>query len=188
MKELWIPVNRYENIYAISNKWRIKNINTNYILTPHKTDDFWHSQTCLCNWKTQKRISISRLVWIHFIENPNNFPFVCHIKEDLDENWLLYNGADNLFWWTAQDNIKDMWNKWRWNKESIAKIKPWFWKFWKDNYSSKPVFQYTLSWEFIREWGSTCEVKRVLWFNQSNISACCRWKRNHVWWYAWEYK
>lgn len=63
----------------------------------------------------------------HYIPNPDNLPCVCH-RDDNPQN----NNADNIFWRTQQDNMKDMWNKGR-------TPKPWLGKLGKDNPNSIAV-------------------------------------------------
>ena len=130
---------------------------------------------------------VSVLVAKAFIPNPDNLPIACHIKEDLDENWALYNWVDNLFWGTYQDNTRDMWNKWRAN--NLYQLShPNKWILWKDNWNSKKINQYEKDWIFIKEWDSWRDVERELWINSWNISACCRWRLKSAWWFKWEFK
>lgn len=53
---------------------------------------------------------------------------------------------------------------------------------------SKPVFQYDLNGNFIKEWPSTMEVERRLGFANTHISKCCLGKRNTAGGYKWKYK
>ena len=52
---------------------------------------------------------------------------------------------------------------------------------------SKPILQYTKDGEFIKEWTSSIEASRVLDINQSNITQCCKGKRNYAGCFAWRY-
>lgn len=52
---------------------------------------------------------------------------------------------------------------------------------------SKPVIQYTLSGEFVREWPSTNEAGRN-GFDQRTVSACCRGEYKTAYGYVWRYK
>lgn len=181
MDEIWKPVEGYEWSYEVSSIGRVKSLKFwKERALKWSIGKCWHSQINLhLNW-IRWSISISRLVAIHFIPNPDNLPCVLHKKEDLDENWALYNWADNLCWWTYSDNSQDMMKKWRAN--NLVK-----WKFWKDNPKSKPINQYTLEWEFIRGWFSTMDIQRELWIAKSSISQCCNWKRKSAWWFIWRY-
>lgn len=54
---------------------------------------------------------------------------------------------------------------------------------------SKIVLQFKLDGTFVKEWRSTSEAARILGFNQSHISACCRndygrkYHKNFIWKY-----
>lgn len=152
------------------------------ILKPWKKK-WWH---CYINL-TSKSTYIHRMVAIHFIPNPLNLPLVCHKDETLDENWMLYNWMDNLFWWTYKDNMQDMINKWR-DKCNFKLKHPHKWVFWKLHYRSKIVTQYRRDWEFIKEWWSIVDIEKELWIKRTNISTCCTWRRKTAWWFIWKYK
>jgi hypothetical protein len=52
----------------------------------------------------------------------------------------------------------------------------------------KPLLQYDLNGNFIKEWSSGTEVKQILKINSSNIPACCRGKKKTVGGFIWKYK
>ena len=177
-------------MYEISNLGRVKTwyYKKEKILKLWKKN-CWHSIIGLCNDWARKWYSVSRLVALHFIPNPNNLPCACHKKEELDENWRLYNWVDNLWWGTYSDNNKDRYNKWRANNPfQINHPRPNLWKFWKNNPLSKKVNQYTKEWEFIKSWYCIKDVKRELLINSSSISKCCKWKVYTAWWFIWKYE
>lgn len=168
--EIWKDINWYWWEYQISNLWKVKSfkswIEKIMIFSIWKR---WHSSITLSlNW-IWLRTSAHRIVAKNFIPNPLNLPCVLHKKEDLDENWALYNWSDNLFWWTQKDNIQDMLKKWRASKFHK-------WKFWKYHPKSKGVNQYTKEWIFIKTWNSIMDVQRELWIDQSSICKSCNWK------------
>jgi len=51
--------------------------------------------------------------------------------------------------------------------QKISKIKI------DNNHTGKPLNQYNLNGDLIKEWKSAAEIERVLGFNAENISACC---------------
>ena len=53
---------------------------------------------------------------------------------------------------------------------------------------SKPIEQYDLEGNFIKEWESAAEVEKVLGFNHSNISKCCLGRYNVAYNYKWKFK
>jgi hypothetical protein len=189
---MWKDIEGYEGLYQVSdcNEW-VKSLNYNHTKGEKMLKSWilkwWYWVVWLRKNTIRNCFLVSRLVAIHFIPNPNNLPLVCHKDETLDENWFLYNGMDNLFWWTHKDNMQDMANKWR---SSLHLIGNTFskWKFWKDHHWSKKVNQYTLWLEFIKEWDSIADVQRNLSINHAHISAVCLWKRKSAWWFIWKYK
>lgn len=99
------------------------------------------------------------------------------------------NNVTNLKWGTVIDNNQQKQREWRANNHFISNNpRSNLWKFWKDHQCSKKVYQYTLEWEFIREWGSIIDIKREIWINQWNISLCCTWKRKTARWFVWRFK
>lgn len=173
MEEIWKDIEWFEWKYQISNLWEVKSLNFHreWIIRILKRDKIrWnHSRVALYKNSEIKKFIVSRLVAIHFIPNPLNLPCVLHKLEDLDENGLLYNWEDNLFWGTEKDNVNDMWKKWRQNNYIGNKNNNVLWKFWKDNLLSIKVNQYTLQWEFIKQWDSMSDITRELWINRSWI-------------------
>lgn len=53
---------------------------------------------------------------------------------------------------------------------------------------SKPVLQYTLYGEFIKEWPSAREAARALGYSQANISNCCNGRYKQAYGYIWRNK
>lgn len=187
MDEIWKPVVGYEWLYEVSSKGRIKSLKfwRTRILKPWR----WkagHSHINLHKNKIEHPCIIHRIVAINFIQNPDNLPCVLHKDETLNENWLLYNWYDNLFWGTNSDNMKDMWSKGRQNNNFINNP-PHKWKFWKDNISSIKVNQYSLEWIFIKTWYSIADVTRELWISRQSIRRCCTLRYKKAGWFIWKY-
>lgn len=86
MTEIWkVMFEKYE----ISSCGRIRNLTTNKTMKPHRTDD-GYIRIKLSGHGTYY---VHRLVALHFIENPNNFPTVDHIDRIRDNN-----NVENLRW------------------------------------------------------------------------------------------
>ena len=103
MKEIWKDVIGYEGFYQISNLGRCKRLykhRNEKILKPIKTPHGYFNYSFCVNSKF-KAMSIHRLVAIHFIPNPDNYPEVNHIDAD-KSNYSV----DNLEWCTRSHNIK----------------------------------------------------------------------------------
>lgn len=188
--EEWKPIEGYEWLYEVSNLWRIKSLVDNHWLNREKILTWsisdWYLRVSLCKNKKHKNKTIHRVVATMFKENPENKPMVNH----KDGNKLNCR-EDNLEWSTAKENTIHSWKNWlsQISEKHHFKINhPMKGKFWKNHNSSIPIIQYTLNWEFIREWDSMADVYRELLIAVSCISACCRWKNNNSWWYIWKFK
>lgn len=184
--ETWKQIIGYEWLYEISSIWRVKSFQKwrNFIMKPWKTNHY--SWISLSGKPEKINYLIHRLVAQHFIPNPDNLPCVLHIKEDLDENGMLYNWEDNLYWGTYKENTQDMYNKWR-SKNHFKTNHPHKWLLWKNHFLSKKVNQYTKDLKFIKTWDCISDIERILWIDHPNISACCKWKYKSAGWYVWKY-
>ena len=157
IKEIWKTVvydgEVYEGFYQVSNLGKIlslnyKNTGKAELMNPSKDKDGYFQVHLRKNGES-KMCKVHRLVAEAFIPNPENKPTVDHI----DRN-KLNNFVGNLRW--ADIELQN-------NNRDLSTI-------------SKPVLQYTLDGEFIREWESTQECGRN-GFNQSLVAACCRGER-----------
>ena len=115
---------------------------------------------------SKKQLYIHRLVAETFIPNPSNYPQVNH----KDEN-KLNNCVDNLEWCTCHYNIN---YGARNNKAKMSK--------------SKPILQYDLNGNFIKEWFGIKNASENLLIDKSNIGECCRNKRKTAGGYIWKFK
>lgn len=186
MEEVWKDVVGFCG-YEVSNTWFVKSLNYNKTKVPKiiksRKSIYWYSIVNLYTWWKMKTVSVHRLVALAFISNPENKPQVNHI------NWVRNdNRVENLEWSTHGENqlhrFRVLWHK---SKNNIFQTNhPYKGKF--GNHLSKKVYQYTLSWEFIREWWWTHEVARWTDFKQTNISACCRWVQKTAGGFIWKYQ
>lgn len=114
MEEKWIPIIGYETKYELSNYGKVKSIKrlvygrnlklvtkkekimvTNSLRKGYKYIELYNDKL------ERKKFSIHRLIAIHFIPNPNNYPMINH----KDGN-TLNNSIDNLEWCTASQNTR----------------------------------------------------------------------------------
>lgn len=174
IKEYWKPVVGYETSDEISNMGRMRIINYRNTgkyklrkLTIHSKGYF---TVHLTKNSITKLYQVHRLVAEAFIPNPQNLPCVNH----KDEN-KLNNNVDNLEWCTNKYNI----NYGTRNKRISKKM--------TNGKLSKPVIQYDLNGNFIKEWPSAHECGRN-GFNDSSVSACCRGKLKTHRGFIWKYK
>ena len=171
----------YEGLYKVSNLGKILSLNYRNtgkaeLLTPKETPNGYlrvglrkNGETNLCY--------VHRLITQTFIPNPENLPEVNHKDEDKTNNFVFLNEdgsvdkeKSNLEWKNHRDNCNH-----GTRNERVAKAQ------------SKPVLQFTLDGEFVREWPSTMECGRN-GFNQGNIAACCRGLYESMYGFRWKYK
>jgi group I intron endonuclease len=67
-------------------------------------------------------------------------------------------------------------------KESIETVES------KRQRVKKPILQYSLSGEFIKEWASALDAKQVLNIHNVNIGLCCNGKRKTAGGFIWKFK
>ena len=169
MVEIWRDIKDYEGLYQVSNWGRVKSLN--YRNTGKEgilngiEDGRGYLYVHLCNDDGVKKKKIHRLVAEAFIPNPENKPEVDHI----DRN-KLNNNLSNIRW--ADREIQN-------NNRNLSNMVKKF---------SKPVLQFTLDGEFVREWESTIEIYRELGYSQGNISSCCLGRLKSAYGFKWKYK
>ena len=170
----------YEN-YQVSNFGKIlslnyKNTGKAKLMNPSTNTDGYLKVNL---WKNRKRKTclVHRLVVETFLENPENKPQVNHKDEDKTNNFVFLNEdgsvdkeKSNLEWKNHRDNCNH-----GTRNERVAKAQ------------SKPVLQFTLDGEFVREWPSIHECGRN-GFDFRNVSACCRGRIKSAYGYIWKYK
>ena len=156
IKEIWKTAiydgETYES-FEVSNLGRVKSLNYKRtgkaeLMNPSE-DKGGYLVVHLRKNGEDKTCKVHRLIAETFLPNPENKPTVDHI----DRN-KLNNFVGNLRW--ADIELQN-------NNRDLSTI-------------SKPVLQYTLDGEFIREWESTRECGRN-GFCQSAVSECCNGKR-----------
>ena len=184
-KEYWRPVVGYEGLYEVSNFGRVRSLDRwvkgrngsvrlckGRILKPFTTKN-GYLKVSLCKNGKVKTFKVHRLVVEAFLEIPEELK---HLKgtrylqvNHKDEN-KQNNNVENLEFCDAKYNTN-----YGTRNERDAKKK------------SKPVLQYDLEGNFIREWVSTREAGRN-GFNQSAVAACCRGELKKYKDFIWKYK
>ena len=87
----------YEGLYAITSCGKVWSYKRKQFLKASYNKGYL--QVSLCKEGKQKTFPIHRLVAETYIQNPNDLPFVNHIDEIKDHNWIT-----NLEWCTPQYN------------------------------------------------------------------------------------
>lgn len=186
MQEKWKDIKGYEGLYQVSNFGSIKSlkrkrynyklqktieVNTERFLKPF-ADKKGYLRVKLQNNTNKKTVSIHRLVAQAFLDNPNHYPQINHI-----DGVKTNNLVNNLEWCTCSYNVKEAFN--------IGLSKKG-----KNHYRSKPIIQYDLDNNFIRQWDSIIDAINELKLNKyasSGISLCCQGKIKTAYGYKWKY-
>lgn len=167
-KEIWKPVQGFEDNYEVSNlgtvraKDRIIQTTTGFRhykareLKPEITQD-GHYRVVLSNAGHKKRVFVHRLVALAFIPNPQNYPVINH-KDGNPAN----NTVDNLEWTTVQENVL---HAYKLGLSNIEKTK---------EANSKPIIMYDIiTHQPLQEFPSMIECERQTQYSKSTISYHC---------------
>lgn len=197
-KEEWKDITGYEGLYQVSNLGRIKSLDRyikgrnncdrlikGQIINTYSISNSGYKQIRLSLKHKKTSYYIHRLVAQAFLPNPENLPEVDHINTFKDDNSIW-----NLQWVPHIKQFKNPITKKNMSKSHSGERGASYGKFGKDHHSSKPVLQYDLDGNFIKEWECTMQVQRELGIRFGDISACCRHYRYHktAGGYKWEFK
>ena len=174
-KETWKDIPNYEGIYQVSNLGRVKSLKRPYRrkekILKSKINSSGYYQVELWKNSIEKKYLVHRLVWLAFNGPiPENMQ-VNHINEIKSDNRLL-----NLNLMMPKENTN-----WGTGIERRAKKQI-------NGKYSKPVLQFDLNDNFIKEFPSIKQVERETGFDQGNIIKCCKGKLKTAYNYKWKYK
>ena len=185
--EIWKDVVGYEGLYQVSNLGRVRGLDR---LVKHSGEHMRiqkgrilkglvHSKdgyvyVGLYKKGKYKKIKVHRLVGLAFIENPQNKPMINHIDENKENNKL-----DNLEWCTAKENENHGTKRERMKKNTDYSLIASKYK--------KPVIQYDLEGNVIKEWDSIKQIKEENGYSSGNISNCCNGKLKKTYGYVWRF-
>ena len=187
IKEIWKDIPEYEGLYQASSLGNIRSIDRiiydknlkrsrNFkgkILKQNIRNDGYLFVNLSKNG-INKVVKIHRIIAKTFIKNSNNYKCINHINGNKQDN-----NINNLEWCTYSHNIKEAYK--------LGLKKPISIKGGK-NKCSKIVNQYDLDNNFIKKWYCIKDASKKLKIKDSNISLCCKGKRNKAGGYIWKYE
>ena len=178
MKEIWKNIKGYEDLYQVSNLGRIKSLDRSkkscygsrskligFIRKPVLYKSTGYLSIILSNGISRKQLLVHRIVASTFILNNKNKRCVNHKNGIRTDNRVI-----NLEWVSYFENYTHSANVLGTNKKS------------------KPVLQYDLNNNFIKEFRSISNIESQLGYSKANIHkrlkngiAICY---NYIWKYA----
>lgn len=155
----WKDIQQNTN-YEISDTGLVRNKITNILLNGYNKKGYRE-----VNIKGTK-FKIHRLVALHFIPNPNNYPCINHIDEIRHNNFV-----ENLEWCTHQYN-NTYGNRIEKQRKAIQ----------------IPISKYSLNNEFIEDYESVNEAGFKNNIKPQNITHCLKGRQHKAGNYIWKYK
>ena len=152
----------YEGIYGITSCGKVWSYRRKKFLKPG-TDGNGYLKVKLCKDNENKNCYVHRLVAEAYIPNTENLPEINHKDENKANNCL-----QNLEWCDRKYN----------NNYGFCITK-------RSNSHKKPILQYDLDGNFIREWECAYDVGKVA---VKNINHCLKGRTKTAYGYIWEYK
>lgn len=196
MEEIWKDIEGFEGRYQVSNLGRVRSFvvpeKAGRILKP--AFDGKKNYLFVNLYKeggSKQGINVHRLVATAFVPNPNNYPQVNHINEIKTDN-----RAENLEWCTIKYNSN--YGNAKQNMIKSRKANPNYRQSLEQGQQTrnrlgvqgaeKPVLQFTLDGEFIREWKSMTEAERQTGLSRHGIAKCCSGEFKQSKGYIWKWK
>lgn len=141
----------------------------------HNTRSNGYIEVALVRNKKKIYQTVHRLVAEAFIPNPDNKPHIDHMDGRRDNN-----NVENLRWCTPKENANNPITRIRQSGAQVEQAKE-KWRKGCFDMRRKPVVQYSLDGDFIKEWESSSSAARSFVSNQrrvncvsSKIAKCCR--------------
>ena len=188
--EYWKDIKDFEGLYQVSNYGRVKSLkretnnhycNTDRILKQGKNSNHYYLVVLCKNHKKYTR-KVHVLVAKAFIPNLLNKPCVDHDKPV--EKDCCNNCVYNLRWATHKENSRHSIELGRAYNNGKP---PVYHKMGKDHHSSKPVTQYDLKGNFVKQWWSLADIKRELGLCDKYIGMVINKKVYIVYGYKWKF-
>lgn len=183
MAEIWKPVVGYEDLYEVSSDGRVRSKGRyvkqyrglrwieGSILKPQLRGQGYLSVWLYRHPEPRKQVSVHRLVAEAFCDRKDeSYEEVNHLNENKQDN-----RADNLEWCTKQYNCSYGSRPAAIGKRHINGVR------------SKPIRQYTLSGEFVKEYPSIHEATRQTGIPPTGIVDVAKGKYSQSYGYRWQY-
>lgn len=192
LEEIWRPIEGYPD-YEISSFGRVRNKETGKYpkITVSNRKGYAHTK---CSF-VKKHFYLSRLVAKAFPEICGEWFSGCEVHH-IDKN-PENNRADNLKVCTMRQHKEFHHDE----QSEAAKKRIGFIYFncgkkfteehrrkISDKQKKKPIYQYTLDDEFVREWESSLQIERELGYYHICISKCCRGILKKSYGFKWRFK
>lgn len=176
-EEEWKDIFGYEGLYQVSTSGRIKSVARHTtkggIMKTYLSKDTGYIGLSLSKNGKVRYATIHRIMAEAFIPNPENKPCINHKNSIRNDNRI-----ENLEWCThSENNI----HAYKFGNNKITKNH-------LSQKTKKPVLQYDLSGNFIREFNSARTVEKLCNINHSNIRKCCIGKAKKANGFIWKYK
>ena len=155
-------IKNYEGLYAITSCGKVWSYRNECFLKPYLNKK-GYMRVCLRKDGEKKMYSLHRLVAEAYIPNPDNLPQVNHKDENKANNCL-----QNLEWCDCKYN----------NNYGTCIER-------RSSKHKKPILQFSLNGELIREWECAYDVGEEA---QSNINKCLTGKTKSAYGFTWKYK
>ena len=172
MEEIWKDVEEYNGLYQVSNLGRIRN-SAGLIMRQKPSKDGYVRIMLFQNHKYKSHY-VHILVAKAFIPNPYNKTEVNHIDAVKSNNTCA-----NLEWVTKSENHYHA------VKMGLKPVCPTKGKHGNDNPCTKPIYQYDMDGNFIREWKSREDAARFYNCAKNSISRCMNGVRNSCKGFIW---
>lgn len=176
MEEIWKNIKEYKGKYQVSNKGRVKNTNTNKILS-QSTNNCGYYRVSLYSNKITKVVDVHRIVAETFINNPKNKKEVNHI----DGN-KANNNINNLEWVTHKENINHAWKN-----KLFEPVRQASRRYGKNNPVAKKVIQYDIHGNKVKEYDSIADAVKETNINKTSIGKCCNGRQRTAGKYIWKF-
>ena len=148
----------YEGLYAVTSCGKVWSYKYKKFLKPGANGD-GYLHVNLCKNGKAKKYYIHRLVAEAYMPNPDNLPQINHKDENKENNCL-----QNLEWCDAKYN-----SNYGTRNEKLK----------------KPILQFTLDGDLVREWPSANDVGKEV---QGHICDCLKGRLKTAYGYKWFYK